>query len=506
MKWNSKYVILAIFCLILGMIIGAIWFSDSENREEKSENSDTEKSIIWTCSMHPQIRKNEPGNCPICGMELIPLAESDASMTTIELSLSAIELANIRTTKVEIAKPEKEIHLQGKIKLDERRLSNQVAQVQGRIEKLYVTFTGEKVKAGQKLASMYSPELITAQKELLEAAKRKTENPYLYEAAKRKLLQWELSARQIDEIESSGKVKDNIDIRAEVSGVVVKRNATVGDHVKPGQSLFQIADINKVWVVFEAYESDISWLHIGDEIEFKVSAFPGETFKKQISFIDPLIDPLTRTTAVRMELDNTKLKLKPEMFVDGIVQAKLPISKEQLIIPKSAVLWTGKRSIVYVKLSSTEGFFEFREVTLGHDLGGHYIVEKGLKQGELVVTNGAFKVDAAAQLSGKYSMMNSEEEEKNMEMPNLVEAKFFVSGNCELCQKRIEEAAESVEGVKHASWDIPSKMLTIHFDPQKANENKVSKAIAKIGHDTEFDTTSLSTYENLPKCCLYERK
>ncbi len=505
---NRQKYIIGIICLVAGFILGWMIFSGDE-KVEPNKKEIVEESTIWTCSMHPQIRQNEPGNCPICGMELIPLKESHAAMNTIELSESAIQLANIRTTPVELAKPEKELHLQGKIKLDERRLSSQVAHVTGRIEKLYITFTGEKVYAGQKLALIYSPELVSAQRELLEAAKRKEANPYMYEATRKKLLQWELTEKQIDAIENSGKIKDNIELRAEVNGVVVKRNVAVGEYVKEGQVLFQIADLSRVWVVFDAYETDISWLHEGDEIEFTIGALAGEKFVKKITFIDPLIDPVTRTTSVRLEMTNRNNKLKPEMFVDGVVNARLPILEDQLIIPKSAVLWTGKRSIVYVELPGSKGIYEFREITIGPDLGSHYIVEEGLKIGERVVTNGAFKVDAAAQLSGKTSMMNSESSEKDgseMDMAGVSEAKFFVSGNCELCQSRIEDAAESVDGVQHASWDVASKILTIHYKTDKTDERKVSKAISKVGHDTKYDKADESAYKELPKCCLYDRK
>jgi Cu(I)/Ag(I) efflux system membrane fusion protein len=364
--------------------------------------------------MHPQIKMEKPGNCPICGMELIPLedannSEENIASNEIVMSEEAIQLANIQTSKIVRSNAKKEIRLLGTIKPDERRLFSQVSHIPGRIEKLYINFTGEKVRKGQKIVRLYSPELISAQKELFEAIKSKDIYPQLYKASRNKLKLWKLSEAQIDAIVASGIVHEEMDILSDYSGYVMKRNVELGDHVMEGMKLFSIANIDKVWVMFDAYEADIPWIHNGDMVNFTIQAVPGKNFKGKITYIDPFVSQSTRVAKVRVEVNNPGHKLLPEMFVNGTIKASIKDAKDALIIPKSAVLWTGKRSVVYVKVPHENTIsFMYREIILGADLGDFYIVAKGLKSGEEVATNGVFTIDASAQLIGQKSMMNPE--------------------------------------------------------------------------------------------------
>ena len=364
--------------------------------------------------MHPQIKLEEAGNCPICGMELIPLDDSSDALENIAsdeivMTEEAIQLANIQTSVVSKSNGEKEIRLLGRVQPDERRLYSQVSHIPGRIERLYINFTGEKVYQGQKLVRLYSPDLITAQKELLEAIRSRDIYPELYTASRNKLKLWKLSDNQIDAIEKSGVVNEQVDIYSDYSGYVMKRNVELGDHVMTGANLFDIANLNSVWVMFEAYESDIPWIHINDMVEFTIQAIPDKTYKGKITYVDPFVSSNTRVAKVRVELKNPSNKLLPEMYASGIIKAKLSNTKEAIMIPKSAVLWTGKRSVVYVKVPHEKTIsFMYREILLGEDLGDFYIVKKGLDEGEIVATNGVFRIDASAQLIGHKSMMNPE--------------------------------------------------------------------------------------------------
>ena len=359
--------------------------------------------------MHPQIRMDHPGKCPICGMELIPLVKSSTTSidpSAIHLSKEAAELANVLTSVVTRQKPVKEVRLYGKVQADEKLLQSQVAHVPGRIDKLNVNFTGETVVRGQVLAEIYSPELITAQQELLETAKTKLAQPELYEASKEKLRQWKVTDDQIAKVENSGVVRNEFEVVSNTSGTVIARLVSVGDHVAEGTELYKIADLSKVWVMFDAYESDLPFLNKGEKISFSLQALPGKDFSGNIIFIDPVIDPVTRVAKVRVETSNESGKLKPEMFATGIVSTTLNEYRNNMVIPKSAVLWTGKRSIVYVKQPGDEPIFKLREIGLGPMLGDSYVVTDGLAEGEEIVTNGTFSVDASAQLEGKPSMMN----------------------------------------------------------------------------------------------------
>lgn len=412
--FSNKYVRNGLL-VFAGLLLGWIFFHSSNvTKEDHIHSSDkVGKKEIWTCAMHPQIRMDHPGKCPICGMELILLNKDNGAKidsNAVYFSKEALELANVATSIVSHQQPVKEVRLYGKVQADERLLQNQVAHVGGRIEKLFVNFTGEPVHKGQLLATIYSPELITAQQELLEAAKSKQSQPEIYQASMEKLMQWMLTDRQISQIESSGKVKMNFEVYSNTSGIVTSKRVATGDHVTEGSVLFEVANLSSVWVLFDAYESDLPFLKVGNNIFFTIQAMPGTSFSANIKFIDPVIDPVNRVAKVRVEINNSGAKLKPEMYATGLVRANLNEYRDKLVIPRSAVLWTGKRSIVYVKQpNSNEANFKIREIELGPMLGNSYVVESGLMEGEEIVTDGTFSVDAAAQLAGKPSMMNHDE-------------------------------------------------------------------------------------------------
>ncbi|WKD85260.1 Cation efflux system protein CusB [Polaribacter huanghezhanensis] len=414
MKKYKNYLIAA-GILILGIILGNVFSGgNSETKHSKTEHNLVQDPVskLWTCSMHPQIRAEKPGDCPICGMELIPLETSSDSSENIAdneivMSDQAYQLANIQTTTVERSKAIKEIRLLGRVKPDERRLYSQVSHIPGRIERLYVNFTGEKVTKGQPIVRIYSPDLITAQKELFEAIRSRAVYPQLYTASRNKLKLWKLTDAQIDAIEKSGKVSEQVDIYSDYSGYVMQKNVALGDYIKAGGSLYDIANLSSVWVLFEAYEADIPWIHIGDNVDFTIQANPGKAFKGKITFVDPFVSAKTRVAKVRVEIANVDRKLLPEMYATGVIKAKLKNIKDAIIIPKSAVLWTGKRSVVYVKVPHDRTIsFVYREIILGQNMGDFYIVASGLKAGEIVATNGVFRIDASAQLMGQKSMMN----------------------------------------------------------------------------------------------------
>ncbi len=401
----------------VGLLVGFFVFGNNQsaNNPDQSHNHETEivstdvESTVWTCSMHPQIRQNEPGDCPICGMDLIPLEENTSNNPLVlEMTKEAVKLANIQTTIVGKVYEEsnKIIRLSGKVQPDERLASSQVAHVSGRIEKLFVSFTGEQVRKGQKLATLYSPDLITAQRELLETLKLKSLNSNLIEAARNKLRNWKIKETTIQQIEQEGKIQENFTVYADESGTVMQKRVSVGDYVMQGEPLFDIMNLSKVWVLFDAYEEDLLNITVGDNIVFTTPALPNSVFKTRVTFIDPIINSNTRVASIRTEVNNTKGLLKPEMLVYGTLQTKSS-SPNQLTVPKSAVMWTGKRSVVYVKVpDAIIPSFEFREIEIGEALGNNYQIISGLEAGETVVTYGSFTIDAAAQLNNQTSMMN----------------------------------------------------------------------------------------------------
>lgn len=407
--------------LLAGLLLGAILFRGCGHTTTSDEGDAAEENAVWTCSMDPQVKQPNPGKCPICGMDLIKVQhgetpKSDIDSNAVMLSDEAIALANIETEVVGAPSGHKEIRLFGKIEPDQRQQQSQSAYVGGRIERLLINAVGDPVTKGQTLAVIYSPELYTAEQELVSAlaftdnSSFKSQTSNLIEAATEKLRLLNIPQAQIDEVINSRKASPYVSLKANTSGTVVRKLAEQGDYVRQGEPLLQIANLSRVWAIFQAYETDLPFLHKGQQVEFSAEALPGETFTGRIVFIDPILNGQTRTAGVRVELANGGGKFKPEMLLVGNVAASMQkYADEGVIIPKSAVLWTGKRSVVYVKDDvEQQPTFLLRQITLGPALPDGYVVLDGLAEGEEIVTNGAFAIDAAAQLDGKRSMMSQE--------------------------------------------------------------------------------------------------
>lgn len=419
MTINRTHIITGALLVLLGLLAGYVLFGRESTEGEAGDLAqDTEHQLdqdvdgddeIWTCSMHPSVRADGPGQCPICGMDLIPASEmeqedSDYAMT---MTAAAAELAQVQTSTVRRDAPTREIRLPGRVEVDERRITGVTAQFPGRIEELKVNFTGSTIQQGQPMAAVYSPELVSAQRELIEAVRHEERNPRLAASAREKLRQWQITEEQIRQIEESGEVRTRFDVLAPASGVVLSRNVSRQEHVEEGAVLFEVAPMDQLWLILEAYEEDLPWLQEGASIEFTTRADPGATHEAEITYIDPVVDPQKRTVRVRADVVNGEGALKPEMLVRGTVRGSG--ADDQLMIPASAVLWTGPRSIVYVQDTGSEvPRFEAREVTLGSRAEDYYVIEDGLEEGEEVVTHGAFKIDSEFQLADRLSMMNRE--------------------------------------------------------------------------------------------------
>lgn len=460
--------------LILGFWLGRACSSRAVSAPDSGSVSTAAENEVWTCSMHPQIRLPEPGNCPICFMELVLTAaggdEEGLDPRMLRMSANAIALAGIETAAVERRSVTHEVSMVGKIAFDETRLAYITSWVSGRLDRLFVDYTGVTVRAGDHLVEIYSPTLYTAQQELLQAiatAKRlegssldivRSTSDQMVISSREKLRLYGLSPDQIQAIVERGVPDEHVTIRAPIGGVVVHKNALEGMYVEEGTRIYTIADLSKVWVLLDAYESDLAWLRYGQDVEFHVAAFPGEMFHGRIAFIDPLLNDRTRTIKIRLNVDNSDQRLKPDMFVSATTHAVLtahgkvvdkelagrwmcpmhpevvadgpgqcpecgmdlvpaselgfvaqPEGGESLVIPHTAPLITGKRAVVYVRLPDVEQpTFEGREIVLGPRAGDWYVVREGLREGEQVVVKGNFKLDSELQIRARPSMMSPE--------------------------------------------------------------------------------------------------
>ncbi|UZR93018.1 efflux RND transporter periplasmic adaptor subunit [Chondrinema litorale] len=506
--------ILVVVSLLVGLLLGWLFFSSNNEMEHNhSTGENTSSASSWTCSMHPQINLPEPGKCPICGMDLIPksdLSATDDSPIRLQMTAQAVNLANIQTTTVgtEASNGEsnKSILLNGTVQEDERKIYSQTAHFAGRIENLAVNFKGDYVSKGQTIATLYSPPLVSAQQELLESHKLFKNQPEIIESAREKLRRWKLSDEQIAKIESSKEIITTFPIKSNFSGVVKELKVSLGDHLMEGEVMMTISDLSHLWVEFEVYESELPFIHVGDEIEFTVNGIADKTFKSKITFIDPIIAKDSRIATVRTEVSNIGRQLKPEMYARGKLVAKSnngSKTTQMLTVPRSAVMWTGKRSLVYVSITDAQvPTFEAREVTLGLALEDAYEILDGLKAGDEVVTNGTFTVDAAAQLNNKGSMMNRDVMVKNashehhmidMEMPDFSDStkpefkkkqeeflnEYFelknalVTSEYELAKKHNAQMLKLIEGLA----SVNSAEADEYLKKQKSIIIKHSKAI-----------------------------
>ncbi len=408
MKKNKKYIVVGLLAVV-AVVVAVVLFRRGAGAAQQSG------ATVYTCSMHPQVKQDHPGKCPICGMDLIPAGKngSDGKMATdddgVMLSEEALALANVETETVGTGSTTKEVRLYGKVEADQRLEQTQSAYVEGRVERLAISAVGDHVSRGQTLAVIYSPSLYTASQELVAALNfpASQQREPLIEAAKEKLRLLNVTAEQVANIIKTRRASPYFTLKANTSGTVVEKNVSPGDYVKQGQPLLKIANLGRVWVMFQAYEADLPFIHKGAEVQFTCEAMPGKTFRGRVSFVDPVLDGASRTAGVRVEMGNAGGVFKPEMNVSGIVASHLPQYSDDIVVPKSAVLWTGTRSVVYVK--EEDGgmpVFHLREVTLGPSLPDGYVITDGLAEGEEIVTNGAFAIDASAQLDGKRSMMN----------------------------------------------------------------------------------------------------
>lgn len=472
---KTKRIFLYLLFFAAGLV--ASWLFTKSGKEQSHEH---EQAIAqqYTCSMHPQIRQNGPGKCPLCGMDLIPVTTTSENTNPYihQLTESDRVAAGVQTVKVKRAPASAEIHLTGKIAVNEERLSAITAKFPGRIEQLFISAEGQTVRAGDKLALIYSPELITAQQELLEAKKLVDVSPELYQAARNKLRLWKLNDRQIDAIEAANQVRELFEVYADVSGVIIRRLVSAGDYVNTGSALMEIAGLHNLWVVLDAFETDLPWIQKGSAIHFNTPALPGQSFTAIVKHINPVIDAITRTTQVRAEINNTAMLLKPEMLVNATMRVKLPGKSDVLVIPASAILWTGPRSVVYVRHSDTHPAYEIREITLGPKMNNLYIVESGLEEGEEVVAEGTFAVDASAQLTGRYSMMNrpaqgSGVSSKFREQLSGVLSAYYAVKNALVASDK-DKAADGATAVLQA-------MKAVNHQPQNEEADKTWKEIKK---------------------------
>jgi multidrug efflux pump subunit AcrA (membrane-fusion protein) len=412
----------------------------------------------YQCPMHPTYVTDRPGQCPICKMDLVPMApaaavggprkilyyrspmdpsiHSDAprkdamgmdfvpvyedeatspvvaGRAMVALSPERRQLLGVRSEAVTRRHLDRTLRTVGRVAIDERRLHHVHTKYEAYVEKLYVNFVGQMVRKGDHLAALYSPELVATQQEYLLAYRAQRQlaesgiasvakgGTDLLEAARQRLLFWDMDPSDIDALERTGQVQRTVDLHADLPGYVLQKSAVHGMRVTPADILFDVADLEEVWILADVYEVDLATVELGTAAEVTLPYQPGRTWRGKVTFIDPLVDPATRTVKVRVEVANADYALKPDMFADVVLRRELG---DALFVPESAVLKPGDRQIVF--LDRGDGRLEPREIETGARVEGGYAVLSGLAEGDRVVTSANFLIDSESSLKAALSSM-----------------------------------------------------------------------------------------------------
>ena len=403
-------------CPICGMNLTLVEGDDDHDNHDPHAGHDHGSDGYYTCSMHPEIRESKPGKCPICGMNLTFVEGDDdhdddssatASNVVGKVKLRKKQLSHFRPTYFTVTNKnmEKKVRLLGTVVRSEARESNIPARVRGRVERVYIKSTGSMIKTGDPVVDIYSPELITAGEEYLVARRGQ-----MLRQAEEKLKLWGVKPAQYRKWRRTNRVPKKITIYSPVTGIVKKHRTVVGKYMKEGESFCELYDLSSVWVEIDVYEHDANLVKLGQKVALRFIAVPGETIEGEIDFISPFLSIDSRTLKVRATIANNDGKLKPGMIADVSLQIVLPDAKP-LVVPRTAVIDTGKRQIVWLRVNDRE--FQAQVIQGGYEAHGYLEVKKGLNANDQVVLDGNFLLDAQAQLFGGYQ--NEEMNEANAE-------------------------------------------------------------------------------------------
>ncbi len=379
----------------------------AEETQTSSAKPGAKKVLYWYDPMHPNYKSDKPGVAPDCGMDLVPMYEGQGEVENgmIRVSAERQQALGVRTSVTEEKVITRTVRTSGQVTADETRIAHIHVKTAGWVDKVYVDFVGELVKKGQPLFTVYSPDLVATQEEYLIAkkgVKSLGESPYkevstgsqsLLASAKQRLILWDLTDAQIKRLDETGEVSKTITVYSPVTGYVTDRKAFPQVAITPDMDIYTVADLSRIWVTADVYESELPYVKVGQPAKISLSYIPGKTYNGRVTYSYPMLDPQTHTAKVRIDVANPGLMLKPNMFSD--VELQIGYGKH-VVVPQEAVLNSGKTQIVFVV--HDDGKFEPREVTVGPTVDGNTIIDFGLEKGEQIVTSGNFLLDSESRL------------------------------------------------------------------------------------------------------------
>jgi RND family efflux transporter MFP subunit len=383
----------------------------------KQASSSARKILYWYDPMHPAYKASKAGIAPDCGMDLVPkYADEDAAVAagTVKIAADRQQLIGVRTSTVTREPLMRSVRTTGQVVADETKVEHVHVKINGFIDKVYVNYIGQLVKKGQPLFTVYSPDLVATEEEYL-IAKRGEKNlgksefkevsqggQALLRSARERLRLWDITEAQIKKLDETGEVSRTLTFYSPVEGFVTDRKAFPQTSVTPDMDIYQVTDLSKVWIIADVYEYEVPYVKVGQNVEMHLSYYAGKSYTGKVAYINPTVDPVTRTVKVRIECANPHYELKPQMLAN--VDLKINYGN-QVLVPQEAVMDSGDKQ--YVFLVHEGGVFEPRNIQMGAKLDGKVVVLSGLKPGDTIVTSGNFLVDSESQLKSAMSEMKN---------------------------------------------------------------------------------------------------
>lgn len=465
---RNKYIktVLVFLIFALPLILASC---GSDNAKESNSEALVENTggQLWTCGMHPEVILDEPGQCPKCGMNLVPLKKPNVSNTktkadpvhkdhkilywqapmdpteiydkpgkskmgmdlvpvyadqvssgsSIRIDPTTVQNMGVRTAPVERVDFSRSIRTVGNVDYNEENIYVVSSKISGWIEKLHVNATGQQVRKGQNLLEIYSPDLVTTQQEYLLALKNRDlvgeskfadireSSESMVNASRQRLLYWDIPDAEIKRLENTGKVHKTLTLESPANGIVLHKNAEEGMHIKEGMSLYRIADLSTIWIYASVYDNEVPWVKTGQKAEMDLSYAPGKTMTGRVSYVYPYLDEKARDVRIRIEFPNPDLRLKPGMYAN--IKIHTSAIKDALVVPTEAVIRSGQRNVVFI--ARGEGLFEPRQVTVGEESeDGKIRIISGLLVNENVVTSAQFLLDSESRLQEAIQKMLEE--------------------------------------------------------------------------------------------------
>ncbi len=455
-------------------VIGIMTLSVIARGEPKKER----RILYWQAPMDPNYIRFEPGKSPM-GMDLIPVYEDEVGEVeagTVLIDPVTVQNIGVKTEKAESRRLHKVIRTVGRVDYDETKMTDVNTKIAGWVEKLFVDYTGQKVKKGDRLLEIYSPDLVSTQEEYLTALRYRetlSKSPFadivagadaLVESSRRRLIYWDITEEQIEELEETEEIKKTMTLYSPQNGIVVHKSVFDGMHIKSGEHLYRIGDISTIWVYADIYEYELSWIEEGQKAHMTLAYYPGETFEGKITFVYPFLESKTRTVKARIEFPNYDWKLKPHMYVNVNIMPE--VAKETVVVPDNAVIHSGERQIVIVDKGG--GKFQPREITLGVEAGGYYQVLDGVYEGERIVTSANFLIDSESNLKAAISTMISAKTEAAAEEGEMEHEEMKMEED----KSDTTELKDNQNGTKHEEMKHEGmKMKENEADTTKSKHN-----------------------------------